>query len=519
MDASLLAGRPVSLWKGTTDPRPRPRLDGFEHFDVLIVGGGIAGIATSFHLRNLGMRVAVFEAERILGDVTGNTTGKLTSQHGVVYRKFIDTFGQPKAQHYASANQWAIQWVAETAERFAISCSFVPDNAFIYTTEAKLHEEFSAEREACESLGLPVEYHETADLPFEIVGALKFRDQARFHPVKFLLALAEIAEGGGVQIYEDTRVLDIEEDDDFCRVETEHGPVLADRVIVATHYPIHDSGLFVAKLTQWRSYAMALDIRGHMPDGMFITADGEEPLRSLRRQMYEDREIQIVGGEMHKVGQHEDMAKCYLDLERWARMNFDVKEILFRWSTQDNFTADSMPYIGLSPNRKRIFLTTGFGGWGMTNGFVAGKLLSDLVLGKENAWEDTFAPGRMGLAAVPKILSGSIDAASHLIGDRIKRAELKSLDELHSGDGAIVQLEDERVAAFRDEDGHLHLCSPVCTHMGCQVHFNSAERSWDCPCHGSRFGIDGEILHAPAVKPLEKKSAIRKKAEGKPYVS
>lgn len=519
MDASLLAGQPVSLWMGTTESRPRPRLEGYEHFDVLIIGGGIVGIATAFNLRNQGLRVAILEAGRILSDVTGNTTGKLTSQHGVVYRKFIDTFGQPKAQHYAAANQWAIQWVAETAEKFAISCSYTPDNAYIYTTETKYHQDFAAEREACEMLGLPVDYQETADLPFEIVGALKFRDQARYHPVKFLLALAELAEGGGVRIFENTRVLDVDEDEDFCRVETEHGPVLADRVVVATNYPIHDSGLFVAKLTQWRSYAIALDIRGHLPDGMFITADGEEPMRSMRRQMFEDREVLIIGGEMHKVGQHEDMAKCYLELERWARLNFDVKEILFRWSTQDNFTADGMPYVGLSPNRKRIYLATGFAGWGMTNGYVSGKLLSDLVTGIENQWKETYAPGRMGLAAMPKILSGSFDAAAHLVGDRIKRAELKSLDELTLGDGAIVQLKDERVAAFRDDEGHLHICSPVCTHMGCQVHFNSAERTWDCPCHGSRFSIEGEVLHAPAVKPLEKKQVPAETEKGKPYVS
>jgi glycine/D-amino acid oxidase-like deaminating enzyme/nitrite reductase/ring-hydroxylating ferredoxin subunit len=516
MDPQLLDGEHQSIWMATSEAPERPPLEKFEHFDVLIVGGGIVGVATAYQLANQGLRVALLEARRILSDVTGNTTGKLTSQHGVVYRKFIETFGEERAGIYAHANEWAIRWVAETAERHGIACNFVPDSAFIYTTQVKFHEDFAAEREACESLGLPVEYSETADLPFEIVGALKFRDQARFHPRRFLLALAALAEQGGVMIHEDTRVLEVTEEEEFCRVQTERGPVLADRVVVATNYPIHDSGLFVAKLIPNRSYAMAADVGGHLPDGMFITADGEEPLRSLRRQMAGDREVLIVGGGLHKVGQEADSAECYLDLERWARMQFDVRRILYRWSTQDNFTADGMPYVGLSPNRKRIYVATGFFGWGMTNGFVSGQLLSDLILGNESPWAETYNPARMGLKSFPKIISGSLDAARHLVGDRIKRAPIESVDDLRPGDGGIVQVEGERVAAFRDDDGGLRLCSSACTHMGCQVHFNNAERSWDCPCHGSRFDVDGQVLHGPATQPLEQRVPAEK--DGEPYV-
>lgn len=505
MDPSLLPGKPVSFWLDTQPIPASPILSDFESFDIAIIGGGIVGVTAAFQLRNSGLKVAVLEAGRLLHGVTGQTTGKLTSQHGLVYRTLIDRFGLAKAQLYADANEWAKSWVEATARELEISCDFVSDDALIYTTELKHFQRFDDERDACIDLGLPVDVLERPDLPFETVGAIRMRHQARLHVLKFLVPLRAAAEAAGVRFFERTRVTGVEEIEEQCRIETEHGPILAKRAIVATHYPIVDSGFFVAKLNPFRAYGLAIRTRGPLPEGMYITADEESPTRSIRRHPLGEEDILILVGGGHRVGQGEDTTHCFNDLEHWARLHFDVVEILNRWSTQDIETADGLPYIGLSPGKERTYIATGFNGWGLSNGIVAGKLLADLARDRPNVWAEVFDPGRMEIAAVPKMVSQGIDSIARFVGDRLRRSEDRAVDTLGRGEAALAELDGERVAAFRDSEGQLHLCSPVCTHMGCQVRWNAAEQSWDCPCHGSRFDPDGNVLHAPAVRPLERR--------------
>jgi glycine/D-amino acid oxidase-like deaminating enzyme/nitrite reductase/ring-hydroxylating ferredoxin subunit len=520
MDQDLLPGDSRSIWLANGSEADRPSLDRFAHVDVAIIGGGIVGIATAYQLSTAGLKVVLLEARRILEGVTGHTTAKLTSQHGIRYRDLIGTFGKEKAQMYADAQEWAIRWVHEMAAAHDIACDLVTDAAHIYTSELKFFEEFDDEWEACQELGLPASLVEKPDLPYETVGALRFDGQARFHPLKFLRRLAQVAESLEVALFERSRVFEIEENGDSCRVETEHGPILADRVVLATHYPVHDSGGFVGRLSPFRSYAIAVDVEAadHLPAGMFLTADGEEPMRSLRRHLHGEREILIVGGVHHRVGEDEDMSKRYVEIEHWARLHFDVEKVLYRWSTQDLSTADRAPYVGRAPNRDRIYMATGFDGWGMTNGLAAGKMLSEAILGQESPWAPVFDPSRVGLKTVTKVVAEGVGSLSRLVGGKIKAPDEKSLEDLMPGEGGIVRLEGEKIAAFRDDAGELHLCSSVCTHMGCQVAWNSAERSWDCPCHGSRFGVDGEVLHAPAVKPLDKRAAPAEHNHGEAFV-
>jgi glycine/D-amino acid oxidase-like deaminating enzyme/nitrite reductase/ring-hydroxylating ferredoxin subunit len=472
-------------------------------FDVAIIGAGIVGIATAYALRDSGKSVALIEAREVLNDVTGNTTGKLTSQHGLVYRHLIDTFGEEKARFYGEAGEWALREVGRIAKQESIECDYTEDTANVFAPTEEIAEKIRDEVAAASSLGLPASFVERPELPFDTFGAIRFTNQARFHPLKFLLGILEVAEQAGVQVFENSRVLEVNEKE-RCEIELENGTVYADEVVIATNYPIHDSGLFVTRLAPYKSYAFAVDIDGELPAGMYISE--EEPVRSFRRQPYNGKDILIVGGENHKVGQEDDAQEHFNRLEAWARSVFKVNDVLFRWSTQDNWTPDRLPYIGRSPNRERIYLATGFGGWGMTNGVCAARIINDLMNEVETPWSSPFDPGRMPWAAVPKIAKENVNAASHLIGDRLSGVENNDLTQIAPGDAAIVQMDDERVAAYRDQNGRLHVVTSACTHWGCQLHWNSAETSWDCPCHGSRFDIDGSVLHGPAVKPLEQRA-------------
>ena len=479
-----------------------PKLQDGARFDVLIVGAGIVGVSLAYQLRGEGMSVGLVDAGSVLSAVTGHTTGKLTSQHGLIYEHLSHTFGESKARTYLEANEWAIDFVERLSEAEGIECDFVRDRAHVYAMSDDERKQLEDELKACEKIGANAEFVETNELPFGDVGALRFNNQARFHPRRFLLGLLERARAAGVKVFEHTRIVEIEEEASGVTAKFEGGKAVADRVVIATHYPIHDSGLFVARLAPYRSYAIAVEINGHLPDGMFITA-GHDPMRSMRKTEFEGKELLIVGGENHKTGQGPDGEASFGVLESWARVEFDVVKAHFRWSTQDNWTPDRLPYVGRSPNRDRIYLAAGFGGWGMTNGIVSARLLGDLLRTGDSEWAEVYSPKRVDWAMVSTMVTENANSAKHLVGDRLLSAGQDSLDDVARGEGAVVQLDDKRVAAYRDDDGKLHCVTSACTHWGCQVHWNGEERSWDCPCHGSRFAIDGAVLHGPAVKPLE----------------
>lgn len=471
------------------------------HYDVVIIGAGITGAMTAYYLLDSDLSVAVIESRSIFSGVTGNTTGKLTAQHGLIFDKLIHTFGRDTAQLYAQANQWAVQQVLGISEEMGIDCDFATENAHIYTTHPDTWEDYEKEQIACAKLGLPTELL-AVDLPFGKVNAIRMRDQARFHPVKFLRQILAAAQGKGMHVSEGVRALEVEETKGGVEITTNQGKIQADRVVVATHYPIHDSGWFSVKLSPYRSYAMALRLNTPALDGMYITED--EPMHSLRKHVDETGEYQVVGGGNHKVGQDPATRQQYAELEAWALKNFDIRDIAYRWSTQDNWTPDGLPYIGKSPHRDRIWVATGFAGWGMSNGVVAGRLIADQILERDNPWTKVYDPSRMELAAVPTIVKENLNVAKRYYGDRISRADYETLAEVPVGGAGIVQLLEERVAVYKDEAGETHAVASACTHLGCQVAWNEAEMSWDCPCHGSRFAPDGTVLHGPATKPLAK---------------
>lgn len=493
-------GRPESLWVATSPMDPRPTLMEDRIFDVVIVGAGIAGIATAFNLMDAGLSVAVVEADRILGGVTGSTTGKLTSQHGLRYHLISKRIGEQAATNYASANEWAVEWVARLVEDLRVDCDFVRETANVYTTDDTKVATFDQELAVCRKLGLPASRVVGEELPFPTAYVLRFKDQARFHPRRLLVALVAKAEEAGIEFFEGTRVTAVEPYETRTRILTQGGALLASHVVLATNYPIYDSAFFATKLHAHRAYAMAFELLGPIPEGMFISSD--EPERSFRRQAYEGRDLLIVGGGVHKVGENVDTMEFFRELEKWTLATFGDGRALYRWSTQDNSTPDSMPYIGKCPGKGSLFVATGFDGWGMTTGIVAGRVIADLICGIPNGWADTFAPTRLGTAAIPQIVARAAGVAAEYVGAMLKPVE-DYTELLSHGEAGIFQMETGKVALFRDYGGVLHSVSPNCTHMGCQVRWNSAEQSWDCPCHGSRFSPAGDVLHGPATKPLE----------------
>lgn len=496
-----LAGRAESFWIASTPETDFPSLTENISVDVAVLGGGIAGITSALFLKDAGLTVAVLEAGRILEGVTGHTTAHISSAHNIIYRYLIDHFGKEGAKQYADANQMAIERIARLVGDNSIACDFRRTSEYIYAENRDDLDKLKTEFEAAESLGLPVSFLDAAPLPFKTYGAIHYQNQAQFHPRKYLMALAKLIPGDGSFIFENTRALDVEGGEPH-RIKTDKGYLTAKIIIIATHYPILNQGLLFMRMAPYRSYVLGIRVADEIPEEMFDSS--EYPSHYIRTQPTPDGHLIIVGGEDHATGHVTNTAEHYKRLERFARDHFQVKSIDYRWSTQDNYSFDRVPFIGrLTPGSRHIYVATAFKGWGMTHGTVAGMVLSDMILGRPNPYHELYDPGRLKLLTTgAKLITQNIHIAETLIRGRLSRPE--KLTPLDVGEAKVAEIDDKEAAVYKDDRGEIHSISPVCTHMGCIVSWNNAERSWDCPCHGSRFNFDGEILHCPTVKKLEK---------------
>jgi glycine/D-amino acid oxidase-like deaminating enzyme/nitrite reductase/ring-hydroxylating ferredoxin subunit len=490
----------TSIWMDTgPQPDARPRLEANTDADVAVIGGGIVGITTALLLQEAGVRVVLLEAGRLAGGVSGYTTAKVSSQHGMIYARLRSGFGADGARTYGAANEAALAWMADRVERDGIDCDFRRRASYAYLAAGADRSGAEREADAAFAAGLPAALVEETPLPYPVAAAVRFDDQAEFHARKYLLALAEQLD----EIYEHSHAVQVDADE-RCTVKTPGGNVTADHVVVATHYPFLDRALAFARVSQQRSYALLCRIAGEPPEGMFIS--GDSPTRSVRAVPVDGEELLLVGGEGHKTGEGGDTEERYRALERFARDHWDVESVEYRWSSQDGTTIDGVPYIGpLTPGGEQVLMATGFAKWGMTGGTAAAMILSDRLLGRENPWAGLFNPNRVRPRALVKFAEENIKVGLHFLGDRLTKRGERPIEDLAPGEGDIVRHAGEKVAGHRRDDGTLVAVSPVCTHLGCQVNWNTAERSWDCPCHGSRFSPEGEVLHGPAVHRLETK--------------
>ena len=494
-------GAHESIWMVANEGPSYPPLDGNRSFDVAVVGGGIAGVAAARHLKDAGLSVALVESNRIAAGTTGRSTAKLTSQHGLVYRDLISDHGEGEAWQYARANEAAIDEVESRVDEHDIDCDFHRTEAYTYTTAAGGPAKIRAEVEAAERLGLPASYTETTDLPYEVEAAVEFREQARFDPRAYVLGLAETIPGDGSAVFEGTTAEGIERGR-RPRVETDRGTVVADDVVVATLFPFYDHGLYFSRLTPKQSYVLAVRLAGEAPRGMYYR-DGD-PYFSVRPHPAGEDSTVLVGGQNHRTGHGHHATEKYRKLEAEARRKFDVDEVAYRWSTQDYVSADGVPFVGkLAPQTDHVYVATGFGGWGLTNGTAAGMLLADLLTGRENDWREVYRPTRLPtVASARTLVDHNAKAARHYLEDHLRSPRRPRLRELDPDEAAVVDGDDGPVAAYRDGEEEVHAVSAVCTHLSCNVQWNDAERTWDCPCHGSRFGYDGSVIDGPAVEPL-----------------
>jgi glycine/D-amino acid oxidase-like deaminating enzyme/nitrite reductase/ring-hydroxylating ferredoxin subunit len=488
----------------TTPGTQFPSLQGEVTVDVAVLGGGIVGVTVALLLKRAGKRVALVESNRIVERVTGHTTAKVTSGHNLIYARLIDRFGEDDARIYAQSNQAALEQIARFVSSEGITCDFERRPNYCFSESPEDRKRIEEEVAAAQRLGLAAEFVDQAGLPFPIAGAIRYEHQAQFHPRKYLLHLAGLIAGDGSSIFEQTRALDVEEGSPN-RVITDKGTLYADDVIVATHFPILDRGLFFARAYQQREYAISVRVDPSKdPRGMYISVG--EPTRSVRTAPAEAGLRLIIGGEKHRPGEDPENEQRYRALEEFARERFGVDTIEYRWSTQDVYSMDGIPYIGrLRPGSNHLYVATGFNAWGMTNGTLAAMILADLILEVANPWAALYDPNRLHLmVSAPTMIKEGLNAVRHLVGDRLTKG-VKSTDDITPGEGKIILAAGEQLAVYKDEQGALQAVSAVCTHMGCILGWNSVEKSWDCPCHGSRFSVDGRVLHGPAVVDLERK--------------
>lgn len=493
---------PQSFWMASIPNIDYPTLNEDLKVDVAIVGGGITGILCAFLLEKEGLKIAIVEADRILQGTTGHTTAKITSQHGLIYSKIKNQLSEELAWQYADANESSIRMIEKIAKENDIECDFVPQSAYVYTLQDKYVDKILDEANIASSLGIRASYLEEIPLPYPIKAAVRFDNQAQFHPRKFLLPLAKKITDNGVQIFEQSRIVDIEEDGNYVLISNQGKKIIAEKVIIASHYPFYNKhGLYFTRIYPERSYVIAIKAKQNYPGGMYITA--EDPGRSLRSQSSDDGELVFIGGEHHKTGQGVDTVNHYEALVDFANGVYTVEDIPYRWSTQDCMTLDGLPYVGhFTSNTPNLYIATGYGKWGMTNSMSSSRILRDLIIDGKSAWLDVYNPSRETLKASAKnFVVENLNVADKLIEGKI--SPLPQKVNIKPGEGKIIEANGQRAGAYRDERGTLHVVDTTCTHMGCELNWNSAEKSWDCPCHGSRFTYEGDVIEGPALRPLD----------------
>jgi glycine/D-amino acid oxidase-like deaminating enzyme/nitrite reductase/ring-hydroxylating ferredoxin subunit len=495
----------TSLWTATAPVTSYAPLDRDLDLDVAVVGGGIAGLTTAWMLTHAGLNVAVLEADRVAAGASANSTVKVTSGHTLRYSELERLHNAEAARVYAESNQAAVEEIKRLTADLGIDCDLEPRRHIVCAETREERAAVEAEVDAERRAGLPAVFEKRTDLPFPVTGCLVLDGQAQFHPRKYLLGLAVAFVKAGGAIFEQTRVMDVD-DGDPCIVKVDGGEVRAKDVVVATHFPIANRGLLFAKMAPVQEYAVAGPIDpSRSPTDMYISAGSGG--WSLRTADVDGERLLIAVGEKHKVGEGANTAEHFDALARWTNERFSVSDIRYRWTTHDLWPVDRLPYIGrIGRGTDHVHVATGFGGWGMTNGTVAGLVLRDAITGRRNEWSDLYDPVRRDITkGLGTFLRENLKVASHWVGDRLT-ADTGGIDELGAGEAAILLGDHgEHIAAYRDASDSVHAVSATCTHLGCIVRWNGAERTWDCPCHGSRFDVDGAVISAPAVRPLERK--------------
>lgn len=471
--------------------------------DICIIGGGITGLSAGYELAKEKMNVIILEKDKIGEKTTGNTTGKITSQHGLFYKYLIESKGIEFAKKYLMANEEAIKNIKEIILKENIECDFKNQDSYVYTKKEEKIEKIKEEIEALKTIGFDSEFISKNELPFKALAAIKFKNQAQFNIMKYLIGLANYIENNNGKIFEKTKVYDLKKENDKYLVFFEDGIVECQNVIIATHYPIFNSpGFYFLKMYQSMSYAIALETNNDIPEGIYISSDN--PKISIRTiDVNKKNKMIVIVGNDHKTGESNN-GDNYKELEKIAKSVYPDCKITYRWSTEDCITLDKIPYIGeFSKFMPNVYVATGYNKWGITTSNIAANIIKDKILKKDNKYENLFKATRMepikNIKEVENILK---ETASSLI---LKKMTIpyNKINDINKEEGKIVEIEGKKVGIYKDEKGNLHAVNPICSHLGCEVIWNSSDKTWDCPCHGSRFDYSGKSIYSPSIKDIE----------------
>jgi glycine/D-amino acid oxidase-like deaminating enzyme/nitrite reductase/ring-hydroxylating ferredoxin subunit len=472
-------------------------------FDVLIVGGGLTGLTAALFLQQGGKKVAMAEAHTLGYGTTGGTSAHINTFADTTYPEAESAFGENGARLFAEAIKEGFGIIKTNIDTLGIACDYAVKSGYLYAEnddEVKQLDEIYA---GALKVGVPVHYTTEVPTPVPFKKALLWDGQAQFHPLKYLQGLQQAYLAAGGVIYENTLITGVTSKDGIHTAEAEGLSIKAKAVIYATHMP-PNINVFNFECAPYRSYVIAVKLKsGKYPDALVY--DTQEPYHYVRTHMVEGEELLLVGGYDHKTG-HEDPEKAFADLEKYTREYYNVSSVKYRWSSQYYVPVDGLPYIGQMPlAAEGIYCATGYNGNGMMLGSIAGKILSDLVRKRPNAYTELFDPCRVKpVDSFSEFVKENADVAYHFVADRFGMHETDSVKRLQPGTGKVIEVDGEKIAAYRDEAGTVHALSPVCTHAACIVNWNGEEKTWDCPCHGARYAIDGQVLTGPATRALKK---------------
>lgn len=495
---------PQSYWLDSTKLPDFPQLSEDIKADVTIIGGGITGITLAYLLVKRGMNVVLLEASELLSGTTGHTTAKITCQHGLIYDEFIAHFGEERAKQYYKANNEGLQWIRQMIHQHDLACDFQEEDAWLYTRTVDEIQSLEKEMRAYEKLGIKGELKDSSPLPFEIRSGLVMHKQAQFNPVRYLTQLLQLAIKHGLKVYEHTTATTVKKGSPSYVETQEKHKVHSEHIVICSHFPFYDNmQFFFARMYAERSYAVCFKPKQEYPGGMYINV--ENPTRSLRSVVVNGENYVIAGGENHPTGQGICTIKHFEALQQFAEQSFGVEFIPYRWSAQDYITLDKLPFIGSVKEDPQVLVATGYKKWGMTTGTTAALLLEKQIVEEPSPYTELFTPRRFHAdPEVKTFLTYAGNMVKHMAKGKLYQSSTRHPEDLSNGEGSVVLLNGKRAGGYRDQDGKLFVVDTTCTHMGCEVEWNSGELSWDCPCHGSRFTYEGEVLNGPAEKPLER---------------
>ena len=519
--------------------------------DICIIGGGLTGLSTAYNLSQYKIRTVLIEKDEICKQTSGNSTAKITSQHGLIYKYLTDSKGKDFARKCYEANEKAIRNIKDIIDKENIDCDFEYQPAYVFTQKVQDVQKIKDEVEAVNAFGGRAKFIEAKDipinklqsveyvdngaeklkisgdniekenlnlerdvikermkqvLPIKAIAGIKFENQAQFNPYKYGMALARICSNSGVKIYEHTKAIDVdtEDDEEYYVITLENRYKIKSKyIVVATKYPIINiPGFYFLKMYQSTSYAVAMQTRDRLFEGMYISS--EEPTISLRTAKYGDEYLLIVVGFDHKTGAQIDLNNSYRYLEEVAKSLYPEGNIKYHWSTEDCITLDKIPYIGkFSSMWENAYVATGFNKWGITTSNIAAEIITDKILGEENEYEDVFKSTRLepikNIKEVTNIVKESVNSLV------VKKLEVpqEEANQIQNGEGKIVEVNGQKIGIYKNNEGEIYKVNPVCKHLGCELSWNNLDKTWDCPCHGSKYDFKGNLIYGPSVKNLD----------------